>query len=77
MNEEQMQKMRREVEEETRMLKSYFEDDLDEYDIEEIKTSLGKMFQIGFNYSQNLNKTNEDKDENWKRDKKTCRWRKK
>ena len=58
MNEEQMQKMRREVEEETRMLKSYFEDDLDEYDIEEIKTSLGKMFQIGFTYSSNLNKTN-------------------
>lgn len=62
MDEEQMQKMREEVEEETRGLKSYFEDDLDEYDIEEIKTSMAKMFQIGFNYSQILNKEKKDGD---------------
>ena len=36
-----------------------------------------KDFRGKYMGSPNLNKTNEDKDENWKRDKKTCRWRKK
>lgn len=51
-------KMFREVEEEIRRLKCYF-DYLEDDDLEEIGTSLSKMFDIGFNYSQNLKKTKE------------------
>ncbi len=46
-------KMAREIEEEVRRLRTYF-DYLEDDDLAEIGTSLSKMFDIGFNYSQNL-----------------------
>ncbi len=48
-------KMAREIEEEVRRLKSYF-NYLEYDDFAEIGKSLSKMFDIGFNYSQKLNK---------------------
>ena len=52
-------KMAREIEEEVRRLKTYF-DYLEEDDYAELGKSLSKMFDIGFNYSQNLNKESQD-----------------
>lgn len=49
-------KMMSEVTEEVRHLKDYF-DYLEEDDLEEIATSLSKMFTIGFNYAYNKPKT--------------------